>query len=496
MNHLSSLLSVRRRSLSRRVSEGGVGTWLVIACVLIATVGFGWFLAPILSADQVALDAAFWLTAAATSITSFHCMDLLFRVDGVRALDHLPVDLSSLYWDRAVVILFDALAYAVPIAALFAPLGWVHGDPSLLIVSMGMVLLGLPAAGLSSAALYLYVGRRVSGGRLDNPERGADADEADSAPAADADLYGGSGGLLLYAPGIALAGATIALIGVRLGLREIVRPEAPADVLSVVWLIGLATIAVVILYGRSAFAADYIPIRARFREADAMNFDVDLNYQQSVFATSVRGELWASPITRPLVRALALQYQRRHLLVRYVFPVAGVASALTLLRVGADTYPTWVVAVVPAVLLGTVANPWRRLTETEFRPNVLDSLPLDLGDRFAAETIQSAREVGFALFWYGAFVVPATMLGRGLLEGAFVGGASVGTAALVAVAVSLAARINASTVHWLPPIAAAAGGALALYSLVTAAGFGLLALAVVAATAFRYPAPSARNARS
>ena len=432
VDHLRLLLGTRLRAIGNRVRSESTASLVGIAgFALLAIAGvtaLGHFAAPSLlvapkevavgsgfgaperlPSGTLALEAAFWLTVLTAAVTSFRAMEILYRRKDVRAVEPYPVALHALFVDRALATALEAALASAGLSFFFVPLIW-HGAAGVAGICLLVVFAGLLGSSLSSMAVQIFAGRL----NVQSAER-------DGKRESKGDIYGGPGQIFIFSPGIALAGSAILVLLARLAAGELL---ANGGSLRAFWfgygVIGVGvTIAVVSAYSR--FVDAYPQMAARFREADAVQYEAHLDYQKSAYSRHDGLERLLPASVRPSYRAAALQYKRGHMLVRYSYVIGWILAGIALAQWSRTAFPPWAVVCAPAAIAATAANPWQRLVRPPLRPDFARYLPIRRGEQNLSALLLSAREVLLLSIPYALLVVwvdwgsapPITALARG-----------------------------------------------------------------------------------
>jgi hypothetical protein len=467
-----------------------MGTASLIASVLgllVAAAAFGHLAAPALlvapediaaggalgKADKLprgtaALEAAFWLTALASAVTSFRVMEILYRRADLRAVDPYPLELAALYVDRLLAALLEAAATTVGISAFFVPLVW-HGAPNVAAICILVVATGLTASSIVSVAIQVAAGQMNA--------RAARGDGGRNL----GDAYGGPGQVFMFSPGIALAVCALLVLLARLAAGDLLEgTETLRGFTFGYGLIGLAVVASLIDSFRR-FVGGFPDMAARFREADTIQYEAHLDYQTSAYRQSSWYEVLVPESARPAFRTALLQYGRAHMLARYSYVIGWVLAGFALSQWSRSAFPPWAVVCAPAVVAATVANPWQRLVRPPLRPQFARYLPVSERSNTVAMMAIALRELLLMVGPYAALVI---WVDSGSTSAATVGlraGASlllaVGLNGLVALYWRLA-KPDASGAFVVPLAGAAVAIAIAVASIPAATIFaGVAALA-------------------
>ncbi len=483
--HVRILVRTRLRALRNRLfSEGGVGSVPVVLSVvglLAVVVAFGHLAAPALLVppDELAaglalggrevlvrgtgaLEAAFWLTALAAAVTSFRVMEILYRRRDLRAVDALPVELPALYLDRLLASLLEAALIAVVGSAFFIPLIW-HGAPRVAAICALVVWTGLAASSIVSMAVQLAAGEM-------NVRAASDGESRDLGGA-----YGGPGQIFIFSPGIALAACAIVVLLARLAAGELlVGGESLRGFVFGYGVVGVV-VAISLVDSFRRFVADFPRMAARFREADAVQYEAHLDYQTSAYRESLWYESLVPEAARPPLRAAALQYGRAHMLTRYSYVIGWVLAGLALSQWSRSAFPPWAVVVAPAVVAATLANPWQRLVVAPLRPTFARYLPITDEANTAAMLAIAARELLVLAVPYAALVL--------WVDWGSAAGGTVVVRAAVAVALPLAINGAMAVVWRISEPGAATALVVPLLAVALAVAVGIVSVPVLAGCA-------------
>ena len=408
-----------------------------------------------LPAGTLALEAAFWLSVLASSVTTFRAMELLFRRGDVRAVEPFPVRLGALFVDRLAATAFEALVAALGVSLFFVPLVW-HGAPRVALLASGLSVVGLLGSAVVGFAIQIYAGdihvrSMTSNGRTPG------------------DIYGGGGQVLMFSPGVAFAVAAMLILLARLGFGELLAVDgSPRAFWATMAILGISTL-VGLGGAMRRFVARFPAMAARFREVDLVGFHVDINYQTSQYDDASRLTQWLPGAVRPVFRALHLQFGRRFVLLRYGYVLFWLVAAVGLTQFGRQAFPAWTVALVPTLATALVINPWFRALRPPLNPGFTETLPLDVSPRAAAATALSLREGLFLAAPYAALVA-AVDYDLGWVAALEVSLAVVGPLALGAVSmfVSRDGRLSGEVLLAATCLAAVALTVVAVESLVVA----------------------------
>lgn len=401
MGHTSLLIRTRVRAATNRIASLGPSSWRLLGGLLVWVIGLtvlGHYAAPdllsppddlvaVIAADpespfpagSAALEACFWLTATAASVTSFRVMELLFRRDDIRSVEFYPFSLNSLYVDRLLATSFEAVAASLLVLPFFVPLVW-HGGAVPAVVCSALLLLGLLSSNVVGLSVQLWAGSTL----LD--ERDPDDDRSSKS------IYGGPGQVFMYSPGVALAISVLLILLAKLALGEVLDSGLSSRAL---WLgVGIlgAAICVAALAGWRYFRSGFHRMAARFREADFVGYEISAEYQRSAFDVARFGEGLLSDGARAVFRAASLQYRRRYMLTRYAYGIFWLGGGLAVFQASGAAFPLWLQRVTAAVAVGVFFNPWVRMLSHQIRPPFDDYLPIESEDRHAAESMLGLLE--------------------------------------------------------------------------------------------------------
>ncbi len=411
-----------------------------------------------------ALEAAFWLTALASAVTSFRVMEILYRRADLRAVDPYPLELAALYVDRLLAALLEAAVTIIGVSAFFIPLVW-HGAPRVAAICMLVVATGLTASSIVSVAVQVAAGQMNA--RAARGEGGRNFGDA----------YGGPGQIFMFSPGIALAVCALLVLLARLAAGDLLEGSQTLRGFAFGYgLIGLVVVASLVDSFRR-FVAGFPDMAARFREADAIQYEAHLDYQTSAYRQSSWYEVFVPESTRPAFRAALLQYGRAYMLARYSYVIGWVLAAFALSQWSRSAFPPWAVVCAPAVVAATVANPWQRLVRPPLRPQFARYLPIPEQTNMVAMLAIAVRELLLMVVPYMALVVwvdagtaPAATVG---LRAATALLLALGLNGLVALYWRLAAP-DTSSAYILPLAGAAVAVAIAVVSIPAAAMFAAI----------------------
>jgi hypothetical protein len=326
----------------------------------------------------LALEAAFWLSVLAASVTTFRAMELLFRRRDVRAVEPFPVRLGALFVDRLAATVFEALVASAGVALFFLPLTW-HGAPKVALLASALSLVGLLASAVVGFSIQIYAGDiHVRSMQSDGRTPG--------------DIYGGGGQVLMFSPGVAFAVAAILILVARLGFGELLAADGSTRAFWVTMaVLGVSTVGGLVGALRR-FVARFPAMAARFREVDLVGFHVDINYQTSQYDAASHLTRWLPGAVRPVFRALHLQFGRRFVLLRYGYLLFWIVAAIGLTQFSRGAFPPWAVATLPALATAWIVNPWFRALRPPLNPRFVQTLPLQISPRAAATSVLGLRE--------------------------------------------------------------------------------------------------------
>lgn len=331
-------------------------------------------------AGQTAVELAFWISTFIGAVFSFRVMEMLFRRPDIRTVDKLPFPMVALFADRLVVAFLEALVWGLSTSLFFVPLAW-NGSPwgaivcVLLLILSPIVTLGI------GMGVQLFAGAGEFGGSTSpDGQRSVDG-------------YGGAGQLFLFAPGIALAGAAIAVMLLKLGLQEALRLEAFNRATATGVLIALGLSVVCTFLGWRAFSQHYFKMLAGFREADFVGFAATMDYQQSAFDQPHWLERFLPQEARGTFRRHLLQYGRRFALTRYAYPLLWLMLGLALFNFSSEALPIWATSLTPMIFLVSLLDPWTRQNTPGIRTMPSQALPVTTQHEAMASQLFAAREV-------------------------------------------------------------------------------------------------------
>lgn len=408
-----------------------------------------------LPAGAAALEAAFWLTALLSAVLNFRVLELLFRRPDVIGLQSLPIQPRALFFDRLLAALAEALLASLGTATFFVPLLW-HGGAGAFIASALMLIGGLTLGTILSLAILLLSAQQLV---PRNERRG---------PSLGADSLSGSGQILLYAPAMALASVIVAALFWKLLLGEPLRLGR----LSEPFYIGTAILGAVGLgsfnFAYRAFKNGYYAMAPRFREADVAEFSALLNYQQSAFEKPSLWEFGLSRQVRATTRALLLDDGRRSATNRIGYAIALILAVFGLATLDLAALPGWALAMVPAILVAALFNPWRRIFSRAERIHIPMALPASAQERKSAASRAALREFMLIALPYTAalVIIPGYFRGLGtaviplILLAIFSGPAIAG-----AIRMATTFGIKPAALGWLAPFFTALLLAAAIFSI-------------------------------
>ncbi len=435
MKHLRILMRARRTALRNRLTGHTAGWWagvaVLVALLVASLLALGNAAAPglmkppadvitavgmdkghrTLPAGAAALEAAFWLAALASSVLNFRIMELLFRRKDIRAVEHLPLRLYALYVDRLLAAMGEALAAALVLIPFFVPLAW-HGGGLAAGTSIALVVLGLLTSSAIGFAVQLSAGSSMAGatpGKRKGETR---------------DIYGGSGQVFIYSPGVALAVSVIVILLAKLALGEVLKAGEATRAFGVaLGILGIALVVALVVSFRH-FVSAFPRMTARFHEADFVGYDIAAKHQTSEFDKRRLGEGLLPAAARAPFRVYALQFGRRYLLARWSYLFGWLAGGVAVFRLSEAAFPAWIIVTLPAVAAATLVNPWIRLSAPRIRPSYQNLLALPAFADTAAAVLFAARECLLFAGPYGLLVFAA----RGARHADWAGG--LGLAAL------------------------------------------------------------------
>lgn len=480
MPQLGPIVRLRRRLTKNRLADLGRRRRLSVLALLcggaVALVVGGHLAAPTLMeppidlatprglaedelpAGAAALEAAFWLTALLASVLNFRVLELLFRRPDVVALQPLPIQPRALFVDRLAATTTEAVVAAAGASLFFLPLIW-HGGAAAALACVAMLFGGLLFGAAVSLVVMLLATEKLV------PDDGSD-DSSRRPPLTDA--YGGPGQLLLYAPAVALGGVVTLALFWKLLLGEPLRLGYASDpfLFGTAIVVGVSAACLFVAY--RAFVDHYYAMAPRFHEVDAADFSAVADYQQSSFDTSRLWELGLPKGAALACRALLLDDDRRMAGGRVGYAVVMVLAVVGLATVELAALPLWAAAMVPAILIAAIVNPWVRVgRQADLMADPL-GLPISPADRGMAADRVALREFLFVGVPYAVAV--ATILGyfrdvgtAGYLAATTALASGLGIAGGVAVARRLVDR--RSVLRWLPVVLLVALTACAIVSL-------------------------------
>jgi hypothetical protein len=437
MSHLRILMKARLTAIRNRASGRSARWWAgllgAIAVLIAGLVALGHAAAPGLlepPADVVtavgmaaedgelpggaaALEAAFWLAALASSVLNFRVMELLFRRKDIRAVEPYPVKLYALFVDRLLATLGEALAAAVVLAPFFVPLVW-HGGGLAAATSIALVALGLVTSSAIGFAIQLSAGSTMGRKRTGGSKEVGDREKKGETR----DIYGGSGQIFLYAPGVALAVSVIVILLAKLALGEVLKAGEATRAFGVgVGLLGVV-FGVCVIVSYRQFVASFPRMAARFHEADFVGYEISAKHQSSGFDSPKLGEKLLPEAARPVFRTYALQFGRRYLLARWTYGLGWLAAGIAVFRLSEAALPGWLIATLPAIAAATLVNPWTRLSDKRIRPSYQNLLALPENADLMAAVVFAVRECLLVTAPYALLV----LLAQGVRYGDWLGG--------------------------------------------------------------------------
>ncbi len=388
------LLGARRAAFRNRLKLDRGNSILalsVLAALAVASI-LGWLAAPSLMtaaestvtprlgerppiAGGSALEAAFWLTALASSLSSFRVMELLFRREDVRVVSLLPLSARALFWDRSLAATYEALGFGLFLTAFFAPLLF-HGQTLVAAVCIALSVFGLLSTAFITMAVVMWMGSQF--GSSDSGMPG--------------DAYGGQGGAFIYAPGISLGISVVSLLILQLAFREVLYAEAVTRAAQLGGGIVLATVVVALVTTYRTMASSYHEAAAFFHEAESIGFEPPMEYQKSAMTLQLLGERLLPASAALMYRREVLQGSRRNTLVRYLYAFVLFVLLIAIWRFDEVAVPTWVSAIAPALLFALV-NPWRRLARKGYGASHSTYLPVSRRDESMSRTLFVLREM-------------------------------------------------------------------------------------------------------
>lgn len=445
---LRNLLGARYAAQRNRLKHQSKTWWLSVGAGVVALVavwiGLGHAAAPSLvvppidiatprglapeelPAGSAAMEAAFWLTILIASVLNFRVMELLFRRQDMRAVEFYPLPLSTLFVDRLIAGFAESLGAALFCALFFVPLLW-HGAPWAALLSAGVIVVGLIATTAIAFAVLL-----VSGASQAGPPP---APGSPKKPRSSGDMYGGSGQVFLYAPGVALGISVLSILFIKLVLGEALQAEALNRI--ALWGLGIVggLTALCIYLAYRDFTRSFPAMAARFREADIIGFDIDLPYQKSTFQRPALMEGVLDGNAVYMLRAHILQYGRRYMMGRYVYVLGWLAGAWALWSLSPAAFPAWIAAILPTIVLAMLANPWRRIANYHRKAIHTLALPISRHEDQAAQIFFTTREAKLLAMPYALLVLAI----RGGVHGLWLEAALIAAVALMApIAISAA----------------------------------------------------------
>lgn len=419
MGHTSLLIRTRVRAAKNRIASLGASSWRLLLGLVVWICGLlalGHLSAPDLlsppedlvaviaanpeagfPAGAAALEACFWLTATASSITGFRVMELLFRRDDIRAVEFYPFSLRSLYVDRLLAASVEAVAAALLVIPFFIPLVW-HGGAIPAVVCACLLLLGLLSSNVVGLSVQLWAGSTL----VEEPE---EKEERSSKS-----IYGGPGQVFMYSPGLSLAISVVLILLAKLALGEVLDDGLRSRALWLgIGILGAAT-ALAALAGWRYFTRGFHRMAARFREADFVGYEISAEYQRSAFEVRRLGEKLLSAGTRPIFRATSLQYRRRYMLTRYAYGIFWLVGGISVFQASEAAFPLWIQRLAAVVAVGIFFNPWVRVLSTRIRPEFDDYLPITNFQRRTADSMLSLLEASIVAGPYVVLLVFAAAL--------------------------------------------------------------------------------------
>lgn len=376
---LNVVAKFRLKTFKRFFSAQNLSFWLIALAGLVVIVSVlgaaGWRFAPGLMASpdttfapsmrssqvegRYALELAFWLAALLSSVVSFRVMEAMFRRSDVRALRALPIDSTSIFFERLAVVIFESLGLGILVSVFFAPIALLN--PLIGGLSMLLVVAGALSSGLLTMGAVMWVGSQF--GSPDGVRIPGDA-------------YGSSGGAFIYAPGAALMCSLVALLFLQLALGEVLL----AGHLTRAFGLGLGIVGALnffaILLAFKEFRTSYFRVAAWFHEADSTGFSAVAEHQVSSFSP-LKWERWIPEWARLVSRKTHVQALRINMVPRWVMFTILCGSLLLHFFM---SLPTWVLVAIPAMAFA-LGNPWKRLWDIEVGPFHSQNLPVtDFGE--------------------------------------------------------------------------------------------------------------------
>lgn len=473
MGQTSILFKTRLRALKNRFRDHSTTWWLAVATgFLLLTaiiIGLGQLAAPFLSAlpadltsgDAInagantrplqrgegipgarALDAAFWMTSLVASVLIFRVMELLFRRDDIRAVENYPIQLRALFVDRLAATLLEAAIAGTALSLFFVPIAW-HLTPSIFILCAVICLAGLLVGSSLTLVIQLFAGDSQI------PDAHTAQNTTSAGRQSTGDVYGGSGQIFLFAPALALAFVVVILLLIKLLVGEYLiadRITRPLE-MGMTAVAALAAFSIYLSY--RYFTRAFPAMAARFREADYVTFNPYQPYQKSAFAQKSRFERilparLLSDSARAMFRADLLQYSRRYMMSRYLYVLFWAAAAFAFFKLESLNFISalggGLLAVLPALLLAMLANPWRRLNTQRAHATLRMALPVGPRDLHTAATLFAAREALLFTFPYALLAVLIRLLADG-----FTTDSLLATAPIALCALTSALAVNGAT---------------------------------------------------
>lgn len=381
---IRTLLTLRRSAWRHQLShfspKNNIGLWISIALLIVILLYVGHanvelFVEPPkntamptnlqprsnLVRGARALEIAFWLTALASTLSSFRIMELLFRRKDVRQLQYLPLPIETYFVDRVLYGLAEVIALSALTSVLFVPMLW-HGHGWVALSCVLMCFGGLLATFCAGFGIQLYAGHR---------EYGHYSIQGEHEPAMAA------GQLFIFAPGMALLFSMILNLFLKLGLGEVIRLSKFARP---TWLaLGVAAACSVagLIIGFAYFKRCYFRILAGFREADFMGFQVQVDYQTSAYDQRTRWGKLVMETGRGIYQRHQLQFARRHLLMRYMYGMGWLLFGLAVWQFDATVFPDWGALGVVYLLLAILVHPWSKLDRPGLHTPAIHALPIE-----------------------------------------------------------------------------------------------------------------------
>lgn len=336
----------RRRLRGRRLAAIALGT-LVLAA-LVALLGPAELTATrqggVTHYGGWPVETAFTALLLVAAVLTYRVVDVLFRTDGARAIDLLPVPGAAFARDRLGVVLRD---------------GMVAGS----ILTLATVpLLVRPGAELALAAIayvWLGIGVCVAAGFGTIASAGAATADPEHQIAQSLDAAGQRAGTIFhFAPGAAFGVVAALLLFLKLGIEEPLRAAeagrgyALTRAFQVAVGAPLLLAAFALVSGLRGYARHHHALQARFREADSIS--------AGRYAERTRAFRPDSAEARHVWRdAFAAQLSRRHALLLPSSWVAGVVGVLVAWALRGQMPPA-ALSAIACFWLVLVVHPARR----------------------------------------------------------------------------------------------------------------------------------------